>query len=142
MCCHNLDFMFFWQVRDAGLAFVKSFVLAHDANQSVYFHHITTHIPEQIRYMGWLGPFATQGVEHFHSQRKDVYKTLTNRHKGQRGKTCMDHFVAKEEMSYEFRQQDAKDHEKSLIARRQKEKKRVEKEMAKLQSEREADVVE
>jgi hypothetical protein len=115
---------------------VDSFILAHDTNQSVYFHHITTHIPDQIRKVGWLGPFATQGVEHFHSQRKGVYKDLTNRTITERGATTFSHFVAKEEMSWEFRDEDAKDHERALTARRQKEKKRAAKEVAKMENEK------
>lgn len=133
---NGIPCVYFAQVAAKGKEFVDSFILAHDTNQSVYFHHLTTHIPDQIRKVGWLGPFATQGVEHFHSERKSAYMELSNRTKTERGQTVFAHFVAREEMSWEFREEDAEAQEKVLVARRKKEGNRVAKEVAKLTREK------
>ena len=49
-----------------------------------YLHLLVAHVPKQIRMVGDIVAFQTQGLEHLHSIRKRDLRRMSNRKKGQR----------------------------------------------------------
>ena len=73
--------------------FVKAWVAVVGATQGLYLHLLHAHLPDQIRAWGHLGRRQTQGLEHKHSERKEIGRRCTNRKPGQRALTMLTHSI-------------------------------------------------
>ena len=77
--------------------FVEEFCENYEVVKSWYFHAMVAHVPDNIRRFGWLGAFATYGIEGVHKRLKSYLLNLSNSIPGQRLHTVLTHICAMDE---------------------------------------------
>ena len=93
------------EVEKAALKFVSLWNAAHGRSKHLYLHILVAHVPAMIRRFGDLRVYQVKGLEHCHSIRKLIARSLTNRIEGQRLATTMSVLIAMDFSDKEVRRQ-------------------------------------
>jgi hypothetical protein len=98
----------------------------------LYVHIMHEHLADQIRVVGDLRPYQSQGLEHLHSFRKLIARHLTNRQialsKHKRNRVTQSFSVqlaSKELMRRQAKAEDQKEHHRRALANAKTKEKRV-----------------
>jgi hypothetical protein len=109
-----------------------AWVRAVGSTAGLYVHIMHEHLADQVRAVGDLRPYQSQGLEHLHSFRKLIARHLTNRQialsKHKRNRVTQSFSVqlaGKELMRRQAKSEDQKDHKRRALANAKTREKRV-----------------